>query len=228
MIKEIENMYSNVIDWKKYMNCYMLVTISFIIIMYILITLLEIPFYFIFLSYIIAYIMIYIFILIELDIDFISWDAFKIKQNFKRFNNYKYKKRKNVVKNILIAYNCFSKEEILFLISIYKNKKKKEIHRDWITILISLIVGLVPIFTSDFFLENATKIVAYIISTVFFAIVLYFLHKFIIKGFSNKNLKYGMYEELELILNELYFDINKEKKEFSFFLNLKSLLGLTK
>lgn len=227
MIKEIENMYSNVIDWKKYMNCYMLVTISFIIIMYILITLLKIPFYFIFLSYIIAYIMIYIFIfiLIELDIDFISWDAFKIKQNFKRFNNYKYEKRKNVVKNILIAYNCFSKEEILFLISIYKNKKKKEIYRDWITILISLIIGLVPIFTSYFFLKIATKIVAYIISIVFFTIILYFFHKVIIKGFSNNNLKYGMYEELELILNELYFDINKEKK-FSFLAKFKKFIGI--
>lgn len=212
MIEEIENSCSNIIDNKKtYFFWYMFVLLLYLSSVYVLFLLHIIAFYWIFLSIILIEFMIYIIILKELKIKVFSFETLKIKKNYRKFKKYKYNISKNKIISILRESNSFTKEDIVFLIAHYSSKKKKEIYRDWISILISIIVAILPYFFDKYFAKNFSEILAYIIAISIVMLAMYIIYNTVIKKLTNQNMKYEMYETLELMFKDIYFEINKEK-----------------
>lgn len=228
MITEIEEKYQDILenDW-LYKLCVAIIVLFTIIIIY-LVHLKIIPIYSLALCYVIPYILAYIISLAELKIKLFSLRTLTIFKTWDNFGKLKHDRRKRIIINIIKAYNSFNRKDILFLLSFYENKIKKKDYIDKFFDYGALVTSALEV-TMSFISKNASpeifsNIISWLFIIFFFIFIFRIIYKKFIKPYSRKMLEYDMYEEIVLILDELYFEVNKEKPNL--FTRIKNALGI--
>lgn len=128
------------------------------------------------------------------------------------------KKEKEIFQELLIKEGIYNSQVVLFIVDHYRNLYKPKLTKfDFFTIMSLIISAISPfisqiIVTKGFSFKADEKAIVIYVTTLVSVAIFYFLINRVYKFINYIRCNDKIYERLELIFSELYFDLEKRKK----------------